>query len=335
MKKVLHVLRIAIAIFILLLLIIASDTAVTGALDGIEICMRVIVPTLFPFFVITSYLNQALIGISVPAMRPLCRKLQVPVGCDSLLLFGLIGGYPVGAQLISNAYEGKQINRNTAHILMGYCSNAGPAFIFGIAGTLFTDIRIPALLWCIHICSALITAYLLPKSTQESVQGAAISNSTLTSALTKSIQVTASVCAWIILFKIAITFIFQIIPIPFMPYLSGILELSNGCICLQKLPSCSVRFLLCACFLSFGGLCVMMQTASITKEMGMGLYIPGKVIQTIVSFILSILVLPLIFPQNRLSLQILLIPVSVSFLLIYVFRKYAEKRYGNPVKNTV
>ena len=55
----------------MLLLILDSKTAVTGAWDGIELCLRTVIPSLFPFFIISAALTSSLAGMKLPLLRPL------------------------------------------------------------------------------------------------------------------------------------------------------------------------------------------------------------------------------------------------------------------------
>ena len=127
--------RILPAIGILLLLILDTNTATEGATAGLELCLKVIIPSLFPFFVVTAYLNGALLGQNIPFIHKIANSLHIPNGGDSILLLGLIGGYPAGAQLVTQSYHSHQINSRTGKILLGYCNNAGPALIFGLSAS--------------------------------------------------------------------------------------------------------------------------------------------------------------------------------------------------------
>lgn len=333
MKQSYRVLKILISVIVLIILIIKSEIVVSAATEGLALCIRVIIPTLFPFFVVTTYMNQMLLGMSVPGIRILCRALKIPHGGDSLLLLGLTGGYPVGAQLIGNSYRRNGLTRHTAEILLGYCSNAGPAFIFGVAGTLFGSIKHPLILWLIHVLSALITGYLLPKPIQREINQEQNQCVTVMAAVRQSIGICASVCACIVLFKAILSIAETVFTQKCMTLLSGFLELSNGCMQLVDFPCPADRFLLCSAFLSFGGLCVMLQTASVTGKLGLGLYIPGKIMQTIISLLLSILLSPILFPESLHFLQMSHYYLILFIPVLLLTRKYTEKRCGNPNKN--
>ena len=81
-------------------LVAAPDQAIAGAKDGLALCFNVIVPSLFPFFVVISLLLQLglagyLQGVCGPVMGPLFHMRGV---CALPLLAGLLGGYPTGAR---------------------------------------------------------------------------------------------------------------------------------------------------------------------------------------------------------------------------------------------
>ena len=327
---------VSIWVLILLLLILDTDTAKTSASEGIEMCLKVIVPSLFPFFFVTFYLNAALLGLSVPGFVRIARWVQFPAGGDSLLLLGLIGGYPVGAQLVAEACRKGNLKKDTGRILLGYCNNAGPAFLFGVTGMLFSSLWVTVLLWIIHIFSALLTGRLLPRPQQESMTAVMTQDASIIDTLKKSMHSCANVCGWIIICKI-ITGYFNkwlsgVVPAPFTILLSGFLELSNGCLMLDAFPSESTRFVISSLFLAFGGFCVMLQTASVTKGLGLGLYIPGKIIQTAVSTLTAAFVSHSLFHDNTCHL---LIYLSICVPIIIFAKKYAENKCGNSSKNAI
>ena len=321
----------------LLLLMINGKTATAGVTDGIDICMRVIIPSLFPYFVVTAYLNENLLGCSLPGMQCTSKMLRIPNGCQMLLPLGLIGGYPVGAKLIAELYKSKSMDKQTAHILMGYCNNAGPAFIFGIAGATFSSPLIAVLLWIIHITSAIITGILLPKPNIAEVN-ISTHRMSLPDIIKNSVSAMASVCSWIIIFKVLLSYLNQWIPSilqsPAGILLTGFLELSNGCISASQLSAPATKFIVYAIFFGFGGLCVLLQTVSVTGDLGIGLYFHGKIIQTCISFILALVTSTLLFADLRLSIRDICLTTILSAAVIILTLQNAKK-CGNPIHNHV
>ena len=233
MKRKKYILS-ALSAAIFVMLIVDAETASAGVSEGLELCMKVMIPSLFPFFIVSTYMNAALLGLQIPGLRYIGKLLRVPAGGESLLLLGMIGGYPVGAQLIADMYRQGILDKRTAQILLGYCSNAGPAFIFGVAGALFSALREPLFLWTIQLLSALTTGLLLPRPYCNNITAQHCNQLSITAALKTSISACVSVCGWIIVFKIVMTYIStylaQQLSKAQMILLAGILELSNGCI---------------------------------------------------------------------------------------------------------
>ena len=89
----------------MLVLILDSPTALSGAKNGIEICLQSVIPSLFPFFVLSILLTSGLTGQRSPIIRPLSFFTGIPQGSESIFLTGLLGGYPVGAQAVGSAYR--------------------------------------------------------------------------------------------------------------------------------------------------------------------------------------------------------------------------------------
>ena len=338
MKRRKWYLQVFISLAVMIVLILDPSTARQGVSEGLEVCIRTIIPALFPFFITTTYLNASLLGHSVPMLHLLVKTLHIPKGGDSLLLLGLIGGYPVGAQFIAQAYHNQQISKRTSNILLGYCSNAGPAFIFGITASIFSSVYFSILLWVLHIVSALITGYFLPRPNIEQISWNHIEKNTISSALKKSLNICAFVCGWVITFKVILSYLVIMLAScnddTLKVLLVGFIELSNGCLQLAEIPSVSLRFVLCSVFLSFGGLCVLLQTVSATEALGLGLYIHGKIIQTTISAIMSILLSYILFPNDTIALSCAEI-IIILCIVILLIAKEATKRYSNSTENSV
>lgn len=316
------------------LLILDARTALEGAREAMELCIRTVIPSLFPFFFLSILLTGALAGRSSPLLAPLGRLCGLPKGGEPLLLVGLLGGYPVGAQSIAESYRQGQLSAADARRMLGFCSNAGPAFIFGMAASLFQRKYAAWALWGIHILSALLVGVLLPGKSGGTVSLKGGAAAPFSQVLTRALRVMAMVCGWVILFRVMIAFLQRwclwLLPCEAQTTMIGLLELTNGCYELTHIPGEWLRFLLCACFLSFGGLCVAMQTVSVCAGLGTGAYFPGKLLQSVISFLLAAALQPLLFPGEA---QITLFPWALaSFpVLLLVFYLISKNKSSNPV----
>lgn len=286
----------------LILLILDTKTAVAGALEGINLCTNSIIPVLLPFCVLSKCINASLLGKSIPFLRPIGKLCGIPSGAESLLVLSFLGGYPVGAQCVSDAYRKGGISLTDAQRLLAFCNNAGPAFLFGILGGLFPRVGAIWVLLTIHILSAILVGAVLPgKSAQDCrLNGQAASFPKI---IEESAKTMAVVCVWVILFRIVLYFcqrwFLWLLPEGVQIILAGILELSNGCISLYSVPWDGLRFILATGFLSFGGICVAMQTSSVTKDIPDNLYFPGKCMQTCISLLLAGITHYFLFPKDQ------------------------------------
>ena len=298
-----------IAAVVMAVMIFDAKTAFKGAAIGIDLCIRVVVPSLLPFVVISIIINTNLKGTHLRVLQPLGKLCGLPSGAESILALGLLGGYPIGAKAITDAYKSRTIKRNDAQRLLGFCNNAGPAFIFGILGDIFPKYITPWALWIIHITSALLTGCILKGKSKDRCNFAKKRPLTIPQALEQSVKTMTSICAWIIMFRVIICFIEKwflwSLPQSLQAGIIGSLELSNGCYEMRGISNLGLRFILCSGILAFGGICVLMQTQSVTEELGLGMYFPGKILQTAISVILAIITQNFIFEESdQLSLSI-------------------------------
>ncbi len=325
------------AIFGMCILILDSKTALLGAQEGLSLCIRTVIPSLFPFFVLSILLTGSLMGGDLPFLRPLGRLTGIPLGAESILLAGFLGGYPVGAQSIGTTYEKGQLSDADARRMLAFCNNCGPAFLFGMAASLFPYRWIPWALWAIHIASALAVSWLIPGTSCQKLPKTQSRTVTLPSALHTAVRVMAGVCGWVILFRVMLAFLDRwfawLLPTTYRVILAGILELSNGCCALTAIDNLGQRFVLCSAMLAFGGLCVSLQTVSVAGNADIRLYFPGKLLQTAISVLLSLLVQTLLPQEMSMNIP-LLIPAFLS-LLFLAFLPKLRKRGSIPAEGIV
>ncbi len=316
----------------MLLLILDTKTALMGAKDGLDLCIKTAIPALLPFIFFSMLLTGALTGSKAWFLRLLGKLLRMPAGSEVLFLIGCLGGYPTGAQAVSAAYERGQLPAADAKRLLGFCSNAGPSFLFGITALQFSDTMSPWLLWLIHLTSAVLTGVLLPGRSGYSVHLHGVTPITAFQSLRKSIVTMAQICCWIILFRIGIAFLSRwflwLLPNENSIVLYGLLELTIGCTSLEEIACIGMRFVICAVLLGFGGICVLMQTASCVGKLGLGMYVPGKALQCSISLFLAAVAQQLIYPPE-IRWQIpgylyAVMPISIAFGVFLLHK--CEKR---------
>ncbi len=268
----------------MLILILDGKTALAGAQSGVQLCLITVIPSLFPFFVLSILLNSTLSGFQLPFLGKIGQLCGIPTGAEPLLISGFLGGYPVGAQGIAEAYKAGQLSPQTAQRMLAFCNNAGPAFLFGMVASFFPESWMVWALWAIHISGALFTAVILPSPTTDDCTLSGKSAMSANQIMARALSAMGTVCGWIIVFRVVVEFlqrwILFLLPVSFQVAVTGMLELSNGCCFLPLIENMDMRFVLCSGMLAFGGLCVTMQTISVSSGLSIRHYLLGKFIQT-------------------------------------------------------
>lgn len=283
----------------LVMLILDAKTAAAGASAGVELCLAAVIPALFPFFVVSSLITSQSGGFSL--LRPLVRLTGSSPGCEPILLVGLLGGYPAGAQAVSQSVARGQLSREDGKRLLAFCSNAGPAFLFGMGQKLFDRPNVLWCLWGVQILSALSVAAVLPRGRGGRVSVEQPTPLSLPQAVSGSVRAMGMVCGWVVLFRVVLAFLEEwfLWAVPVLPriLLGGALELTNGFLLLSQLPDPAMRFVVCAMVTAFGGLCVAMQTASVLLPGKLPLmpYLLGKSLQALFAGAWSLVFLPVLF----------------------------------------
>lgn len=302
----------------MLVIILDSNTAIQGAKESMELILYTLIPSLFPFFFLSIWLTSTSSGLMSVLFSPLARMIQLPQELSGLLIPAFLGGYPSGAQAVAEHWEQGKLSTDSAERLLGFCSNAGPSFLFGIIAPMFPEKWVPWTLWFIHIIGAICATWILPP-VDPVANFLEPRKKSLPEILKSSISVMAQVSGWVILFRILIAFlnrwIFWALPDYMVALLSGFLELTNGCCILRSIENWHLRFFLCSVMLSLGGCCITMQTHSVSKSLNMRYYYQGKCIQTSVSVCLA---------------AAFLNPMFIPAALIPAFLLFRQKRYSIP-----
>ena len=283
--------------------------AATG--DGLKLCGNVILPSLFPFFVLSSLvvelgLSRYLGRLFQPVMAPLFR---VNGACAAALALGFVGGYPVGARTAISLYQNGQCSRTEAERLLAFCNNCGPAFILGVVGAgVFGSGAAGLLLYLGHLAASLLVGILFRfyKSREGPKSGRAVQaqfqTASFPAAFTKSVtgalQSTLNICAFVLFFTVVIRALTlsgaldgaaEGIAALFSPLgmdrewarrlLTGALEMSSGVSSLTG-GTLSGRLSMAAFMLGWAGLSVHCQVLAFLGDSGLSMrtYLTGKLL---------------------------------------------------------
>jgi len=305
----------------MILLILDSRCAARSARDALGLCMNTLIPALFPLFVLSAMLVPRLAQVRIPG---LARLLGFPGGSEGIFLLGCTGGFPLGAACISQAVQSGALQKDDAERMLGPCSLCGPSFIFGVIAAVLSA-KEAVLLFLIQLESVLLCASFRPPQARSEFRGASMAPVSVPDALRRATASMASVCGWVMIAGIAAGFLRRWLA-PLLPgfsatVLTGLLELTNGVFSLAQLPHPAVRFVVCAGFICFGGVSVLLQIGGLAGAAGLSMSacVAQKVIHSIVGTLLAALTAAL----GPASLLVGLIPpavkiaVEISGMMVY------------------
>ena len=278
-----------------------SQVTAQAVRDGLSLCVRSVVPALFPFFVaVTCFTSLGLAGELGRFLSPVAAPLLGCSGPGSVaFLMGLLGGYPVGGRTVAELYAAGAIDRPEAERLLTFCNNCGPAFVLGVAGAgCFGSVRTGLLLYAIHVLSAVAVAQFsrsrraktgTPRLPAPEPSFPAV----LVRSVTEGARAMVSVCAFVV-FALAATRLLTAITGLSHPLLTGAVELTGGILALTPDRS---GFVMASALLGWGGLSVHGQTAAVLRDTDLSLrpHLLGKSAQAAVSAALALAVSRFLF----------------------------------------
>lgn len=294
-------------------LILFTKEVSAAASNGIDTCLRVVIPSLFPFFVLSSLCISTGMAHSLSRLfaLPMRYLFRLPASCAPAFVLGLIGGYPTGAKTAFDLYDGGACDGEECARLLGFCSSCGPAFIFSAVGvSIFGSLRAGAIIYICHILSAIIIGVLsgffykgkVPNKNMTSAVGR-LTPAAFTSAVSSSFSSMINVCGFVIFFSSLMAFLqkcgfFGLCQrlLFFLPegagqsLARGVIEMTGG---VMSVPVEALGFpaamTLCAFIIGFGGLSVHCQVLSLLgdRPISMGRYFRGKLAQGVLSAALT------------------------------------------------
>ena len=113
---------------------------------------------------LSAMLTNYLLGSRLPIIGIIEHLLHIPAGLGSIFVIGVLGGYPIGAQCIGVAVETGNLSPADGRRMLCFCSNAGPAFLFGFGVSILGQPILCWFIWLIQLISACMIARLTPGS---------------------------------------------------------------------------------------------------------------------------------------------------------------------------
>lgn len=273
------------ALLFIMGMLVFPKLSVSFALSALNLWFTKMIPTLFPFMVLSGIL------IRMNLVRPLCAPLR-PVsrflfGVEEngifCIIIGFLCGFPMGAKVISDLYKRNEISLREAEYLLSFCNNIGPIYFCGyVLVTFHIENKLPYLfgMYGIPLLYGIISSH-INRGAVSAVCCASVSEKqeaskfmdALDSSIFSGIENITKLGGYMIFFNL-----FNMFPRILMQngffnhfsyegrirltyFFSCFFEISNG----VNLVNNKEPFLVLS-MLSFGGICCMAQTYSLIKD---------------------------------------------------------------------
>ena len=314
-ERLRKLLRYALPLALLAALLLSPGAASEGCRTALSVCARLIIPSLFPFFVLSAYCSAlGLPGVLGRLLTPFAMHLYGISGPGaSALLMGLTGGYPTGAAYIAQMEKSGAVTTAEAERLLAFCNNSGPAFLVGAVGIgIFHSSAAGLLLYAVHALAALLTGLFFRRRRCFDAEGPVFLDSAdpaaaLSQAVRSSVAAVLNVCGFVVCFSVLLAVLDShgtlrlicgflsgllgwSLPIS-RALLSGLLELGSGVAAMEGLALTPVSFALAAFLTGWGGLSVHFQTLSLLSESRAkgALHLTGRLLSASIGAVLGYL----------------------------------------------
>ena len=287
-------------------IIIYPERYVNCCFQGFAMWAECVLPSLFPFMVITLIFVKT--GIAEKASLPLKKvagKLNLPPAAGACLLLSLCSGYPAGSRVLSEFYENGTISQADCKKLSCLCSTSGPLFIIGSVGyKMFQNKFLGVKILVAHILavtlSSLIIALFSKKSAPNNLKRAPADSNVLYNAFYGAVISVAVAGGFIAFFYTVAQFAadFNLL-LPLEKFLNlflsesvsealctGLIEATTGCRALAAISSDKLCAALAGFLVTFGGNSILLQQLSylIKAHVNPLKFVAVKLIQAAICF---------------------------------------------------
>lgn len=122
-----------------LLLFFHSSLCITYASQGLLIWFEKMIPTLFPFMVFSGFMVRSGLSSTLSFFFfPISYIFRITPPMAYALFMGFTCGFPMGAKVICDLLETKQITKKQGEYLLAFINNIGPAYLVGYVFFLFS-----------------------------------------------------------------------------------------------------------------------------------------------------------------------------------------------------
>lgn len=299
-----NILTLVIVFLIGICLIIHPQNTAEGIKNGFLILGNNLIPALFPFMVLSSYISGSTVAVMISKFFEKPFKFIFKASGYGLIPFvlGCIGGYPVGAKTVCEFYENGKISQNEAGRLFFWCINPSPAFLITAVGTFMLSNTKSGILLYLSCLLAAITIGFFSRFISNGevlpIENQPIKTNTgnFVKSVSRGCEGMLAICGWVLTFCVFASICDAIkLPYSLSCIIKSVGEVTTGC---KNAVSAKLALPVIAGISGFGGFAVICQCASYTSicKVEMKHFICSRLINSALSTIYCATLMK-IFPQ--------------------------------------
>ncbi len=266
-----------------------------GAADGLRLCFSSLIGSLLPFLVLSRLAFLRGLLQSRKGKARLTRLLfGLPGVCAGVVVFSLLGGYPVGPMLVTMLKENNAVSARQARRMLLFCFGPGPAFVLSAVGVgMLGSKQAGVILYASVVLGALLCGVLTrffakkeppPLRPDAPLQPPLPLAEALFRAVSESVESMVFICGCVSLFSALLSLLSALkLPHPLFCGAAALLEVTNACGALAK----SVPLPTLAAVIAFGGVCTHCQIAPFLASGGLSPagFLGGRALHAAVSWL--------------------------------------------------
>ena len=293
--------------FLILILVFLNKSLVTESiLSSFYIWYNTLVPSMFPMIVLSdiliTYNSYNIIPIKIT--KYISKLFNISNNAVIIFILSIISGFPTNAIIINKAINNKNITKDEAEHLLLFCNFANPLFILETVGTFYLKNNSFAIIILIsHILSNIIIGIIFRKNNHPKnnyiIDTFKSQNfgDVLSNAIYKSINSLLMIAGTITLFLILTTLITHIFNLNncLSLIIKSLLEMTMALSYLSNLNiSSTLKVVISSMIISFSGLSIHLQVISSLENIKYKSYLKGRILSSIISGVISLIIIKII-----------------------------------------
>lgn len=289
-----------------MVLMIFPQAAAEGIAGGLESAAKLLIPSLFPFMVMSSFIiRSGAYEWFGKVLAPVTKIFfGLPAAASSAVILSFIGGFPIGAKCTKLLYQNGKITNRQAERMLCFCVCSGPAFLVTAIGTIMLhSITAGIILYLSQIVSGILLGIIsrwICRSQQEETNVSDTEHEKESSILQAFIlscsdgakaiiELTALVAMFAMLIRILSVLGME------NTFITLLLEVTTAC---KNIVNAGYPLWLLALATGYGGLCVHFQIFHLLKEMNVNkirfelFRIANAVVAAVITYLICLFVNP-------------------------------------------